>query len=132
MLKIIGKKIYLTRGDSAYINISIRMPDGKYYQLADGDEIWFAVKRKTTDKQYLIAPKTLTPYEVKDGEELQYNAYLTILPEETKNLPFGSFVYDISLVNEKRNYVTTIIEPNPFVILEEVGSTRERGGARHA
>ena len=89
------------------------------------------MKRKTTDKEYLIAPKTLTPYIIEgtENDEIpQYGVYLSILPEETNNLPFGTFVYDMSLVNEAKDYVSTIIEPNAFVVLEEVGSARRRGG----
>lgn len=135
MLKVVGRKIYLTRGDTAYINVNVRLNNGDPYIFSEGDEVWFAMKRKTTDKEYLIAPKKLTPYIVEgteNDEHPQYGVYLSILPDETINLPFGTYVYDIELVNEAKDYVSTIIEPNAFVILEEVGSTRRRGGGWHA
>ncbi len=55
-------------------------------------------------------------------------AVLAIMPEDTKNLDFGSFVYDISLVNAEKNFVNTIIEPSSFTITEEVCSVPPRGG----
>lgn len=135
MLKVIGKKIYLTRGDTAYIKVNIRTPDGQPYTFTKGDEVWFAVKRKTTDNDYLIAPKILEPQIVEGTENDRYptyEVYLHISPEETDSLPFGTFVYDLSLVNNRKNYVSTIIEPSPFVVLEEVGSSRRRGGGWYA
>ena len=52
MLKVVGRKIYLTRGDTAYINVNVRLNNGDPYIFSEGDEVWFAMKRKTTDKEY--------------------------------------------------------------------------------
>ena len=97
MLKVIGKKIFITRGDTAYITVNVYAPDGSEYVLQEGDKLWFAVKRKTTDKDYLISPKELSiGINPSTGKQ---EAVLSIFPQETKNLDFGSFVYDVSLVN---------------------------------
>lgn len=126
MLKVIGKKIFITRGDTAYITVNVYAPDGSEYILQEGDKLWFAVKRKTTDKDYLIPPKELTVgIHPTTGKQ---EAVLAIMPEDTKNLDFGSFVYDISLVNAEKNFVNTIIEPSSFTITEEVCSVPPRGG----
>lgn len=45
MLKVVNNNIYLTRGDSAEIELSI-MQDGKQYTLEDGDIVEFTVKKK--------------------------------------------------------------------------------------
>ena len=88
--------------------------------------MWFAVKRKTTDKDYLISPKELSiGINPSTGKQ---EAVLSIFPQETKNLDFGSFVYDVSLVNTAKNFVNTIIEPSSFTITEEVCSVPPGGG----
>lgn len=126
MLKVIGKKIFITRGDTAYITVNVYAPDGSEYALQEGDKLWFAVKRKTTDKDYLISPKELSiGINPSTGKQ---EAVLSIFPQETKNLDFGSFVYDVSLVNTAKNFVNTIIEPSSFTITEEVCSVPPGGG----
>lgn len=126
MLKVIGKKIFITRGDTAYITVNVYAPDGSEYVLQEGDKLWFAVKRKTTDKDYLISPKELSiGINPSTGKQ---EAVLSIFPQETKNLDFGSFVYDVSLVNTAKNFVNTIIEPSSFTITEEVCSVPPGGG----
>lgn len=54
MFKIIGAKIFLTRGDTAFIDIKILRMDGTEYQLKAGDQVLFTVKKNARDETVLF------------------------------------------------------------------------------
>ena len=49
MLKISGTKISLTRGDSAYITLTINDQNGDPYTLEDGDVVKCQVRTEPND-----------------------------------------------------------------------------------
>lgn len=108
-------QIWLTRGDSMTLTLALYEGD-EPYTPASGDVIRFALKQNRmtvgyteyTDDNPLIL-KTI------DNETLQ----LTIEPNDTKNLPFGDYVYDIEPTKENGE-VDTFITPTKFVIMPEV------------
>ena len=107
MYKIEGTSITLTRGDSFYCDIS--MKEGhREYTPAQGDVVRFAMKKKYTDAEPLIL-------KVIPNETLR----LHLDPEDTKDLEFGRYVYDIELTKANGDVDTFICEAS-FEIAKEV------------
>ena len=107
MLYILGNTIKLTRGDTAYITVSIENAVNDEYVMSAMDTLTLSIKRRITDVDYILQ-KTIT------GENMFH-----IYPEDTKNLRFGEYKYDIQLVTENGD-VFTIVPPSSFVLMEEV------------
>lgn len=103
-----GTTIVLTRGDSFYAAIEMYRPDGQRYYPNPGDKIRFALKKTVRDQECKILKEIPTDTMV-----------LNILPEETKNLSFGDYVYDIQLTTSSGD-VDTFITKSPFQLTEEV------------
>lgn len=103
-----NNSIEITRGDTAYITVSI--PD---YKFKIDDIIKFGVKKRATDTDFLIL-KTITVTEETEA------VVVKILPEDTKQATFGKYVYDVEFINGITKDVNTIITINDFVILKEV------------
>jgi hypothetical protein len=113
MLKISGSKITINRGDTAFITVNVRDREGNPYELQEGDGLWFAVKHKATDENYAIAPKRL------NGNVLE------LMSEDTINLDFGTYIYDVQLINS-RGYTSTIIQPSDFVVALSITAAGDR------
>lgn len=105
MFQVRNNQIFLTRGDSATIKLDITGSAGGAYVPADGDVITFTMKRTTNNKNALIQ-KTFE------------NGEISIEPEDTKDLPYGDYLFDVELRND--GVVATIVPPNLFRICEEV------------
>lgn len=103
MLKVRGTKITFNRGDDIYIKVDIYDSEGQTYTLREGDKLFFSVKRKETDKNYAIAPK-----------ELDYDV-IHISPEDTYDLAFGTYVYDVQMVTAEGRS-NTIIKPSVLTL----------------
>ncbi len=105
---ISGTTITLTRGDTFVAYISITDSNGEEYTPVEGDSIRFAMKSKYSD---------LNPLLVKDIpiDSLK----LELEPDDTKNLPFGKYVYDIQLT-KSTGEVDTFITKAIIKITEEV------------
>ena len=112
-----GTTVTLTRGDTFNAEISLTDREtGEPYSLTSNDSIRFALKHKSmtrnrgnyTDKNPLILKQisvdTMT---------------LNILPADTKNLEFGTYVYDIEVQFEDGT-VETVIDTADFNITPEV------------
>lgn len=106
MLKVIHNRIYLTRGDTAYIEVDLTDENGNAIELEDDDQLIFTVKYSTSKKNALLT-KT-----VNEG-------LVTLSPDDTSDLDFGCYVYDIQLTRSNGD-VFTIVEPTLFKITEEV------------
>lgn len=110
-MEIQGTNISMTRGDSQSIIISVKDKDGNKVPLITGDMIYLTVKQSiNTEKKVL--QKVVTQFE--DG-----NAIIEITPDDTKDIPFRTYVYDIQL-NRVDGTVSTIIPPSNFIIGGEV------------
>lgn len=111
-LKITGNNnIYLTRGDTLSIVLSIVNGNNQKISLVSGDKIHFTVKTSTNTVDKILQ-KIITSFV--DG-----NAIIELSPNDTKDLEYLEYVYDIQLTQSDGN-VTTIIEPSLFVIGREV------------
>lgn len=106
MFRIIGTKIFLTRGDTALIDIKILNMDGTEYELKAGDQVLFTVKKNAKDEAVLF-------------QKTPVDGIIKISPVDTDNLRFGDYVYDCQL----RTYdgiTQTFIPPSLFRVMEEV------------
>ena len=108
MQRIVGKTIYLTRGDSFRVKVGMKLKDGSEYIPVDGDVVRFAVKRSYSDRAPII--EKIIPNDTQ---------ILELLPSDTKPLGFGSYVYDCELTTASGD-VDTFIAGASLVITEEV------------
>lgn len=100
--------IYLTRGDTFLADVRIFQTCGDPYHLQEGDTIRFAMKKSLTDETTLVTKDIPI-----DTRRLQLD------PEDTKDLPFGTYVYDVQLTKADGT-VDTFITPSKLVLTEEV------------
>lgn len=106
-----NNRIFLTRGDTFYGQVSIFESDGVTpYTPSEGDMIQFAVKKEATDEGEPLIVKNI-PIDT---------MVLKLEPEDTKNLDFGGYYYDIQLTKENGD-VDTFITKTRFVLTEEIG-----------
>lgn len=109
MLKIKGNNISLTRGDSAYITLTINTDNGTYL-LQDGDEVRVQVRDVPNTGELLfegIVEKT------EDG------VIWHILPEQTSNLDVKTYYWDAQLQTSNGD-IFTFIPASAFKLLDEV------------
>lgn len=86
MYTVNGTTITLTRGDTFRAIITIYDAQGNEYTPESEDVVRFALKRTVEDRTPLIL-KTI------DNETM----LLEIEPNDTKQLSFGSYIYDIEI-----------------------------------
>lgn len=104
--------ITIVRGDSGYVKLSLVEIDGEEevpYIPKEGETLRFAMAKKygATEEDCLI----LRPIDVSTLK-------LYFHPEDTKNLKFGDYKYDLEFTNED-GFVDTILKAT-FRIDEEV------------
>ncbi len=105
-----GTNISMIRGDTEHITVKLA-EDGESVPFEEGDILYFTVKYNTSQEEKLLQ-KVITEFE--DGE-----AIIEIAPDDTKELPFRTYIYDMQLTR-KDGTVTTIIPPSRFTIKGEV------------
>ena len=103
--------IEITRGDSATY-VAVVMQDGEIVPFSAGDTVYFTVKTSVSTAEKLIQ-KIITEFD-DDGR-----AIINIEPEDTKNLAYKRYVYDVQHTSAEGK-VTTIIKPSGFVVGGEV------------
>ena len=101
--------IHLTRGDTARLLLSsvVNLVTGKEYILSADDTVTFTVKKTVYD----TAPAVQIT--VPGG------AAIHIKPEDTKEMAFGNYLYDVQLTTADGD-VYTVIPPTKFEVLKEV------------
>lgn len=110
-MKIQGTNISMTRGDSEAIKVIVKDTLGNIIPLITGDTIYFTVRGNILNTTKVIE-KIITEFD--DGKAL-----INIHPQDTNNLRFTTYVYDIQL-NKENGTVKTIIPPSRFTITGEV------------
>lgn len=108
MVNITGTTIRMTRGDTLQVEVVLTGSDGNKYVPGAGDVIKFGVKKTYTDTDLAI-------YKIIPSDTL----ILLLRPEDTKNLAWGSYVYDIEITMEDGT-VDTFIANATIVIEKEV------------
>lgn len=107
-------QISMPRGDSDSYEVGI-VVNGEEYTPTTGDKVRFAMRRPDMDAnktRYLYPP--LIVKEIPTDTML-----LTFLPEDTKPLPFGRYVYDMEITFADGD-VRTFVKESPFIIEREV------------
>ena len=106
--KVSGTTNTLTRGDTFMAQVSITDSNVDPYVPSEGDSVRFAMKAKYTDEDTLL---------VKD---IPIDTLKLVLdPEDTKDLAFGTYVYDVQLTKASGE-VDTFITTSKIKITEEV------------
>lgn len=106
--KIEGTTITLTRGDTMVALVTITQQNGYPYVPVEGDSVRFAMKTNYSDiKPLLVKDIPITTME------------LVLNPEDTADLKFGKYVYDIQLTKADGT-VDTFIPKATIRISEEV------------
>ncbi len=102
--------IGITRGDSFYFAIFFRR-NGEEVAFSQGDKIYFTLK-DNVDTEEILVQKIIT--EFTDGR-----AVISLEPNDTKNLAFKRYVYDIQYTKAD-GFTRTLILPSDFTIKPEV------------
>lgn len=106
--RVRNNTIYLTRGDTFKAVISITYPDGSVYTPKEGDQIRFALKENIEDEECLI------------WRDIPIDTMLLCLyPGDTKELEFGTYVYDVQLTKANGD-VDTFITASKLKLTAEV------------
>lgn len=107
--------ITLTRGDTLRVKVDI-FKDEEPYIPEDGDVIRFALKHKdyNSDKSDYSDTEPIIVKNIPNS-----TLVLQLEPEDTKNLGFGTYIYDIQLTYADGT-VETFITPTQFKLTEEV------------
>lgn len=119
MFKVNGNTIYLTRADTALLEISLHDDQGEPYLPQTGDHIYFRVKSDAQSQRLIIEKQV-------DIESMT----LELVPIDTEKLSFKTYKYEIELVtSDGRHY--TVIDDADFNIgieLENHYDTNTNGG----
>lgn len=93
MYKLDGTRISLIRGDTLILEVEIEL-NGEPYEVQQGDEIRFALKRSEMkkDKTEFIDKEPLVTTIIPNDTLI-----LRLESEDTAELPFGRYNYDIQL-----------------------------------
>lgn len=110
-MQVKGFNLLMPRGDTAGLWVDVSQME---ISLEEGDKVYFTVKESTLKTEKLLQ-KIVTVFE--DGK-----AHIVINPADTKDLAFGTYVYDIQITFGS-GMVKTITPTKPtalFTILPEV------------
>ena len=111
-----GTTITLTRGDSFPLKINLKI-NKEDYTPQQGDIVKFTLKRNTMDSKHskYLDEKPLISKVVSTDTMV-----LELIPNDTKNLPFGEYVYDLEITFGSTGRVYTFINNAKFVLAPEV------------
>lgn len=103
MFTIEDNRIYLTRGDTADISLTITQLDGSEYEVQEGDTLIFRMKKYATkESSEVLIEKTAL---VSEGE-----ITFSLMPEDTLTLAFGEYRYEVELVTDADDHYTVIAD----------------------
>lgn len=108
MLVVNKGDISLTRGDTARLAVSITNNDGQPYAVKESDTLTLTVKADYKDEEVLIE------------KVVKGNNMIHIEPKDTKELEFGTYLYDVQLTTVDGDNFTVIADKR-FKITNEVG-----------
>lgn len=100
------QNITLTRGDTGIFNISLKTKNGKAYTPQEGDSLRFALGKSWGKDTILIKPIPLD------------TCILEIEPQDTKDLEFKKYKYDIELTDASGRVTTILL--GEFTVDKEV------------
>lgn len=101
-------QIRLVRGDTLLTDVAIATVSDDTYIPDPNDKLFFAMKKNFGDAYPLLVKQIPTD-----------SLVLKLDPADTKQLPFGTYVYDIE-VQLADGYVDTIVNGAKFILEKEV------------
>jgi hypothetical protein len=108
MLVVTGNQIFLTRGDTLILTLALSNSDGSEYVPAEGDSIFFRLKKFATYPNLLIE------------KEIDTSTMILQLNEaDTAGLAFGDYHYEIEVVTAGGMH-DTVIADELFTIGKEI------------
>ena len=108
MLIVTGNQIFLTRGDTLILTLSLFNHDGSVYVPAAGDSIFFRLKKFATYPNLLIE------------KQIDISSMILQLDEaDTAGLAFGDYHYEIEVVTAEGMH-DTVIADELFTIGKEI------------
>lgn len=121
IFKVDNNNICITRGDSGSVELAITDKNQTPYRLEDGDSLLLTVKKGCDYTESLIVKDEYKTVErQKDGLKI-YLYIFSFSPNDTADLQFGNYVYDIKL-NYANGDVNTIVDTSLFRVCKAVGS----------
>lgn len=93
--------ISFTRGDTQFLQFQVKDANGDLIELTDEDVIYFTVKQNSNSKKIIIQKKYPDDISYSDGY-----FYFVIDSQDTSNLAYGQYQYDIEL--KSGEYVRTL------------------------
>ncbi len=103
MIENKGFKLYITRGDDVLINVNItqHLADGTEasYEMQEGDTLTLTVKHNS---DYTNAEAVL--------QKVYTSNQVAIFHDDTKDLDYGLYLYDIVLKNAAGHIYTLILD----------------------
>ena len=107
MFEVKDDDIYLTRGDTALLEIEVLDDFGQKYELKPTDSLVLTVKEDVYSNDIILQKKA------------DLKGLIEISHKDTEKLYFKTYVYDVQLT-QPNEVVTTIVTPHKFVIATEV------------
>ena len=111
MVNITDKNIFMTKGDTAILSLTIYDKKGEKYIPNYNDVCLLTIKKYTSQSAPSAQIKGTA-----DGENVRFE----IKPEDTSNLVCGEYVYDIQVKFDHNGDVNTVIPLSKFVLMQEV------------
>ena len=111
MLQIDGYKVFMTKGDTGILSLTIYDKKGEKYRPNFNDLCLLTIKKCTSQSSPYAHIKVTVDRE---------NVRLEIMPEDTSNLVCGEYVYDIQVKFDYNGDVNTVIPLSKFVLMQEV------------
>ena len=105
MVEINDREIYITRSDTAVINLKVND-----YNFVEGDVVYFSVKKNKYDTEYVIH---------KEITDFQGNIARTVLSSDDTNIPEGKYWYDYQC-NLADGRIDTVVIPSRLIIGEQI------------
>lgn len=102
-----NQNIFLTRGDNASLTVVITDDEGQTYELQSADKLLFTVKINCNTDDIVMQ------------KDISSSSVISIVHNDTKDLVYGSYWYDVQLTTAGGD-VKTVIPPKNFNITKEV------------
>lgn len=110
-LRVVNNQIFLTRGDTAYLDVAPMNDDGTPYDIQPGDKIYFRLKLKPKDDSPIICEKEVNTA----------SCQLHIEPQDTEEcINNKDYRYELELVTAAGDHYT-YIQDELFHIGVELG-----------
>ena len=109
-----GKTISITRGDTAIYTVFARGPDGNRRPFVAGDILTMTMRKLPEKTSPILFQKVTKVF------DLEGKAVFRIRQDDTANLEYGSYTYDVQYDSVDCEVTETIIKPGVYKITKEV------------